>query len=255
MLFNHICAQDMISFGLCQVSALPISGIPPFDAPSRFVVRCSILWGGELKVKICGITSLADAMAAIEYGADALGFIFAKTSARFIQKEGIKKIIASLPPFVTTVGVFTEGTKDQLEEATLECGIDLIQLHGRFPREIAEYFSERAIQVILVRNENDLLEYQMLPARAYLLDSFEGGSGIPFNWEGVRLLRIAREAKKMGRVILAGGLTPENVREAIDIVSPYAVDVCSGVEIEKGKKDHEKMRRFILTAKKQVTSS
>ncbi|MBI3598123.1 MAG: phosphoribosylanthranilate isomerase [Nitrospirae bacterium] len=208
-----------------------------------------------MKVKICGITNLSDALAAIEYGADALGFIFAKRSARFIQKEEIKKIIAALPPFVTTVGVFTggatpaKGTKDQLEEAISECGLDLIQLHGRFPREISEGFSERAIQVISVRNENALVKYHNFSARAYLLDSAKGGSGISFNWE------IAREAKNLGKVILAGGLTPENVREAIDAVSPYAVDVCSGIEMEKGRKDHEKMRRFIFAAKGQMISS
>ena len=201
-----------------------------------------------MKVKICGITNLSDALTAIQCGADALGFIFSKASARFIQKEEIKEIISHIPPFVSTVGVFTEGTKDQLKEA-FECGINLIQLHGRFPKEIADEFSGRAIQVISIYNERDMLEYQPVFARAYLLDNIEGGSGIPFDWG------IAQEAKKWhndvcgGRIILAGGLTPENVRDAIDVVDPYGVDVCSGVERVKGRKDHEKMRRFILTAK------
>ncbi len=181
------------------------------------------------------MTNLSDALAAIEYGADALGFIFAKGSSRFIQKQEVQKIISALPPFVATVGVFTEGTKEEIETAVSECGIDLIQLHGRFSSEIIAAFSQRAIEVISLRSLDSHL------ARAILLDI---GQNKIDSLAGNTLPSFPNR-----NVILAGGLTPENVREAIVKVKPYAVDVCSGVEMEKGKKDHDKMRRFILTAK------
>ncbi len=214
-----------------------------------------------MKVKICGITNLADAEAAVTYGADALGFIFAKASPRFLPKEEVKKLIAALPPFITTVGVFTEGDRKEIEEAIDLCGLDLIQFHGRFPQELVGAFSERAIAVVSIREGNDMLNpgaleeahssqgSHPLSVRATLLDSFNeemaGGIGIPFNWA------IAALAKKWGKIILAGGLTPDNVKKAIEIAAPYAVDVCSGVEKEKGKKDHVKLKRFIEIAKGQ----
>ena len=191
-----------------------------------------------MKVKICGITDLSDALAAIEYGADALGFIFAKASPRFIQQDKVKQIISKLPPFVTTVGVFTEGTKEEIETAVSYCGLSLIQLHGHFSPKIVQAFSQRAISVISLKN------FDSHPARAILLDI--GQNKIDPQEEDPFLnLPSLRDRK----VILAGGLTPENVREVILKVCPYAVDVCRGVELEHGKKDHEKMRRFILTAK------
>ena len=194
-----------------------------------------------VKVKICGITNLSDALAAIEYGADALGFIFAKASPRFVTKDQIKQIISGLPPFVTTVGVFTEGTKEEIGDAISECGLSLIQLHGRFSPEIIEAFSHKAIYVI------SLKKLDLYPARAILLDIGQNkidsiGNDIPLDLPSFPKTNI----------ILAGGLTPENVREAIVAVNPYGVDVCSGVEIEKGRKDHEKMRRFILNAKEAI---
>jgi len=187
-----------------------------------------------LKVKICGITNLDDALAAIEYGADALGFIFAKASPRFINKDQIKQIVSALPPFVTTVGVFTEGTKEEIEDAVCQCGISLIQLHGRFSSEIINTFSQKAIEVI------SLKKLDSHTARAILLD---------IGQNKIDSFGDALPSFPNRNMILAGGLTPENVREAILKVRPYAVDVCSGVEIVKGKKDHEKMRRFILNAK------
>ncbi len=188
-----------------------------------------------MKVKICGITNLRDAEAAIAYGADALGFIFAKASPRFIQPNEIRKIISSLPPFVSTVGVFTDATEEALRYAIAECGIDWIQFHGRFSRSLIEAFSERAIQVMVTKDIKALIP----SVRAYMLDRSHGGTG----WE------MAEEVKKVGTIILAGGLTPENVREAIAKVHPYAVDVSSGVEREPGIKDHAKLKRFIEAAK------
>ena len=203
-----------------------------------------------VKVKICGITNLEDALAATEYGADAIGFVFAPESPRFVPTDRIRKIVSALPPFVATVGVFTAGDEKEIRDAVAESGVDLIQFHGPFSSDLIRSFSSRAIQVLRVGGENEgrLDERALYSARTFLLDTFHpkllGGSGISFNWN------IALEAKKYGRVILAGGLTPENVEEAIEQVRPYGVDVSSGVEMRKGKKDFAKMKRFIEAAKR-----
>ncbi|MEK7285958.1 MAG: phosphoribosylanthranilate isomerase [Nitrospirota bacterium] len=188
-----------------------------------------------MKVKICGITNIADAEAAISYGADFLGFIFAKTSPRFIEPDQIKRIIARLPSSIRTVGVFTEGTAEEIRNAISHCGLSLIQFHGHFPRAVITAFAEQAIQVIVTKDASLLIPSLF----AYMLDKNNGGAG----WE------MADKVKPFGNIILAGGLTPENVQEAIAKVSPYGVDVCSSVEKEKGKKDHVKLKRFIEAAK------
>ncbi|MDC4222663.1 MAG: phosphoribosylanthranilate isomerase [Candidatus Manganitrophus sp.] len=212
-----------------------------------------------MRVKICGITNLEDAMMAAEYGADAIGFIFAPESPRFTPPETVRKIVSSLPAFVTTVGVFTSGEEKDFRRAIEECGVDLIQFHGPFSPETIRPFASRAIKVIRVQNEKSLDEISSHPVRAILLDTYHdqhlGGSGVSFDW------KIAAKATQwLGRIILAGGLTPENVEAAIAAVRPYGVDVSSGVEIETGgrgsgvggrrKKDHVKMKRFIEAAKR-----
>lgn len=211
-----------------------------------------------MRVKICGITDQEDAMMAAEVGADAIGFIFAPESARFTPPETVGKIVSSLPAFITTVGVFTSGGEKEFRRAIDECGIDLIQFHGPFLPETIRPFASRAIKVIRVRNEQGLDEISSQGARAFLLDTYHdqhlGGSGQSFDWT------IAAKASRLGRIILAGGLTPENVEAAIATVRPYGVDVSSGVEIETGgrgpgaggrrKKDHVKMKRFIEAAKR-----
>lgn len=211
-----------------------------------------------MRVKICGITNQEDAMLAVEYGADAVGFIFAPESARFTPPETVRKIVSSLPAFVTTVGVFTSGEEKDFRRAIEECGIDLIQFHGPFAPETIRRFASRAINVIRVRDQKSLDEISLHPARAILLDAYHdqhlGGSGASFGWT------IAAKATRLGRILLAGGLTPENVETAIAMAHPYGVDVSSGVEIETGgrgpgaggrrKKDHVKMKRFIEAAKR-----
>lgn len=195
---------------------------------------------------------------AAEYGADAVGFIFAPESPRFTQPETVRKIISSLPAFVTAVGVFTSGEEKDFRRAIEECGVDLIQFHGSFSPETIRPFRSRAIKVIRVRDEKSLDEIASHGSRAFLLDTYHdqhlGGSGTSFDW------KIAAKATRLGRVLLAGGLTPENVEAAIAMVRPYGVDVSSGVEIETGgrgsgvgdrrKKDHVKMKRFIEAAKR-----
>jgi phosphoribosylanthranilate isomerase len=200
------------------------------------------------KIKICGITNLADAQAAIDCGADALGFVFFRESPRYIAPEKASAIISRLPSFVTAVGVFVDERGEAILKTVDETGIDVIQLHGDEPPESC-LLPRRVIKGIRVKSLESLeplSEYQDIVS-AFLLDTYApnklGGTGQVFNWE------IAIEAKKFGRVILAGGLTPENISEAIRHVHPYAIDVSSGVEFEKGKKDHRKMKLFIERAR------
>lgn len=200
-----------------------------------------------MQVKICGITNIEDAFAAADCGADALGFIFAPKSPRYIAPEKAAEIIAKLPAFITTVGIFTSGTTTSIRETLKICGIDRLQFHGPFSADILSTYSRWAIQVLKVKDASSLEQFKPVPVRALLLDTYDekmdGGSGICFDWQ------LAIAAKQFGKIILAGGLTPENIQEAIQKVRPYGVDVSSGVELKKRKKDHKKLKQFIELAK------
>ena len=201
----------------------------------------------NVRVKICGITNSEDAHAAVEYGADALGFVFAK-SPRQITKEQARDIIAELPPFVSPVGVFADEKADMIKEICDFCGIQTVQLHGNEqPSYLKELEGYKLIKAFRVKEEDDLKQLANYKPHAFLLDSYVkgvmGGTGVSFNWE------IARQAHKYGTIILSGGLTPKNVKEAIQMVKPYAVDVSSGVESSPGKKDKSLVKRFIANAK------
>lgn len=202
-----------------------------------------------VKVKICGITNLEDALSAVDYGADALGFVFYKGSPRFISPEKAAAIVRELPPFVSTVGVFVDESPEQVDRILRLTGIEIAQFHGHEPPELCITHA-RAIKAIRVKELSDLEPLSRYKVSAYLLDTYTpdalGGTGQIFNWD------IAVEAKKFGRIILAGGLTPENIERAVLWVHPYGVDVSSGVEEEKGKKDHQKMRLFIKRAKEAL---
>lgn len=199
-----------------------------------------------VRVKICGITNLDDAEAAVGLGADALGFVFYKGSPRYIPPEEARKIILKLPPFVAAVGVFVDEPLSELEKKVARSGVDIVQLHGHEPPEACPA-DRRVIKAIRVKELSDLAPLKRYNVSAFLLDTYTpdllGGTGMVFNWD------IALDAKRLGRVILAGGLTPDNVEKAVRWVRPYAVDVSSGVEEEKGKKDHSKMGLFIARAK------
>lgn len=200
-----------------------------------------------MRVKICGITNREDAQAAIELGADALGFVFAK-SPRQVTKEQARDIIERLPPFVSPVGVFVDEQVDTMKEICNFCHIHTVQLHGNEdPLYLNDLKGYKIIKAFRIREENDLKLLANYKPHAFLLDSYVkgvmGGTGVPFKWE------TARQAHKYGTIILSGGLLPENVREAIHIVKPYGVDVSSGVETSPGKKDKALMKRFIMNAK------
>jgi phosphoribosylanthranilate isomerase len=193
-----------------------------------------------MRVKICGITNVDDALSAAELGTDALGFIFVKSSPRYIAPKTARKIIQELPPFVVPVGVFADMAHDDILEIIEQTGIGCVQLHGEeTPRQLANYPVPiyKSFRVDASFNPEILRRYK---GSAYLLDTkipgALGGTGQTFDWN------IAIKAKEYGRIILAGGLNTENIVEAARMVQPYAVDVNSGVEERPGKKDPEKMK-------------
>ena len=203
-----------------------------------------------MRVKICGITNKEDAQAAVALDADALGFVFAQ-SPRRVTKEQARDIIQRLPPFVSPVGVFVDESADAIKEICDFSGIGTVQLHGNEPSAfLHELTGYKIIKAFRVKEEDDLKPLAQYHPHAFLLDSYVkgvmGGTGIPFKW------KIAAQAHQYGAIILSGGLTPENVGEAIRVVRPYAVDVSSGVESSPGRKDRLRMKQFISQAKKDT---
>ena len=198
-----------------------------------------------VRVKICGITNVEDALAACAAGADALGLVLAPSS-RQITPQRAAEIIAALPPLVQTVGVFVDQDPALVEEIRRRCGLDLIQLHGQEDENTAARWGRRAIKALRPR-EGVPLDLAAYPQATWLLDTYHpsavGGTGLTFDWS------LALEPARQRRLILAGGLTPDNVASAVAQVRPYAVDVSSGVEKEPGRKDHDKVARFIANAK------
>lgn len=199
-----------------------------------------------MKVKICGITDVETALFAAKQGADALGFVFAE-SKRKITFQQAAHIIQALPNHVMKVGVFVNEKVEVIEKIIVEAGLTAVQLHGDETPDDCRYFSVPVIKAFSVETVEDLKRVHNYDCDYVLLDSpkgkYRGGTGVPFNWN--LLKGIDFQGKK---VILAGGLTPINVREAIQKVNPYMVDVSSGVET-KGRKDLDKVEKFIKRAK------
>jgi phosphoribosylanthranilate isomerase len=201
-----------------------------------------------VKIKICGITTLDDALAAAQHGADALGFNFYKKSPRHIEPEKAAEIISQLPPIILPVGLFVNEREEKvLEIQRLTC-IQTLQFHGDESAEFCQRFGSRIIKAFQVKDRESIKHMAQYHVGAFLLDSYRdgqrGGTGMTFDWH------LAVVAKTFGRVILAGGLTPENVAEAVKLVQPYGVDVTSGVEREPGVKDHAKLRKFITEVRR-----
>jgi phosphoribosylanthranilate isomerase len=195
-------------------------------------------------IKICGITNTEDAMVAADLGADAIGFVFAP-SPRQISPDKAREIIMALPSRVQTVGVFVDEDSEKVTSTASICRLDLLQFHGK---ESADYCGK----AVRVESQSDLegcSEYQGV-VDAFLLDTYvpgqQGGTGLTFDWN------LAVEAKRFGRIILAGGLNPDNVAAAVTAVRPYAVDASSGLEQKPGVKDHEKMASFIQAVRHTV---
>ncbi len=200
-----------------------------------------------VKVKICGMTRMEDALQAVEYGADAVGFIFHKKSPRSVSMSTAKRIVAALPPFIEAVGVFVNEPADRIQRVVESCGLSAVQLHGEETPAFCRRMQRKVIKAVRIKDEQSLNGLSHYKVSAFLLDTFSeqqhGGTGTVFDW------KLALQGKKYGPVILAGGLDAANVSKAVAQVQPYGVDVCSGVEKSPGIKNPAKMKAFIKAAK------
>jgi phosphoribosylanthranilate isomerase len=200
-----------------------------------------------VRVKICGITNPDDATAAVDAGTDAVGFVFHKGSPRCVQPDVVRRIVASLPPFVLPVGVFVNEDSKIVRDLMDGCGLAVAQLHGDETAAYCEQLGRPVWKAVRLKDAGSFLglaEYKgRAGVRGLLIDAYAasayGGTGLCVDWT------LAAEAARSAPVIVAGGLTPENVREAILKVQPYGVDVSSGVEASPGKKDPHKVAAFI----------
>ena len=202
----------------------------------------------SVRVKVCGITRIEDAMAVVRSGADAIGFVFWPHSARYVTPQAVRQIIAKIPAFVSTVGVYVDPDPEWVKETIQITGLDLLQFHGDESPEYCEQFSRPYIKAIRVREGLDLLQYaeRFATARGLLCDTYAekmpGGTGHVFDWSLIPLhLPLP--------LILSGGLHAGNVGEAVKQIRPWAVDVSSGVEASKGIKDEKKIFAFMQGVK------
>jgi phosphoribosylanthranilate isomerase len=195
------------------------------------------------RIKICGITTVDDALCAVDAGADALGFVFHEKSPRYVKPLKVQRIVSALPPFVTTVGLFVNQPGEKIRQIMRLTGLQVVQLHGDEPPEACRLEPYQVIKALRVKDESSLTGAEDYPASALLLDTWSGkqygGSGRCFDWQ------LARDLRTRVPLILAGGLTPENVAEAIRQVGPYGVDVSSGVEDSPGRKNRAKIFQFV----------
>lgn len=199
------------------------------------------------RVKICGITRVEDALAAVQAGADAIGLVFYSRSPRAVDAATARSICAALPPFVTTVGLFVDADADFVNAVLQQVPLDTLQFHGAETPEYCERFGRPFLKALRMHDSIDLAAERSRygAARALLLDTYRpgvpGGTGEIFDWQ-----RVPRELA--GHIVLAGGLSPANVGAAIEAVRPYAVDVSGGVESAPGIKDARRIREFIAAA-------
>lgn len=204
------------------------------------------------RIKICGITEMTDAKAAVEAGVDALGFIFAEKSPRRIDPQKAREIIAALPPFVDAVGVFVNEYVDVVEEIVQYCRLTMVQLHGGETPEYCDKISCRVMKSFSISAERvaegavDFKPYVGV-VEAFLLDTWhskvDGGTGETFDWD------LVAQLQPPGPIVLAGGLNPDNVADSIRMVRPFAVDLNSGLESEPGRKDHEAIARAVTAVR------
>jgi phosphoribosylanthranilate isomerase len=202
-----------------------------------------------VRVKICGVTSVEDALAAVAAGADAIGVNFAAASPRRLDVAVARSIVQALPARVVSVGVFVDAREAELREVQAGLGLGCVQLHGDESPELLSLFLPHAYKAIRVRGRESLEVAARYGGEHILLDAFvpgvHGGSGATFDWS------LAAEVARSRSVTLAGGLSPSNVAEAVRVVRPYCVDVASGVESAPGRKSVELMRAFVAAAKSE----
>jgi len=196
-------------------------------------------------IKICGITNLEDALSAVDAGAGALGFNFYKQSPRYIDPESARKIIDQLPKRILTVGVFVNEESEQVKSAATESGVTGLQLHGDESAQYCAEFKEwYVIKAFAVGEDFDASVVVDYPVKAVMIDArhktLRGGTGLLSDWS------VAKRIRELGKpLFLAGGLSPDNVREAITVVKPYAVDACSALEEHPGRKNHGRVAEFV----------
>ena len=202
------------------------------------------------RIKVCGITEPEDARIAVAAGADGLGFIFVPQSPRHIDPDTVRKITRELPPLVDAVGVFVDEEMEVVEEIMQYCCLSFIQLHGSETPDYCEKISCRVMKSFSIgqaTKSEDFAPYAEAVS-GFLLDTFHkdmaGGTGQTFDWQ------LLEHIKPPGPIVLAGGLTPDNVGDAIRQVKPFAVDVNSGVEYQPGRKDPDKLRSFVQAVRK-----
>lgn len=208
------------------------------------------------RVKVCGITNLEDALAAVRAGADALGFIFVEGTPRFVTPEQVAPIVRALPPFVTPVGVFWDHPRGHVKAVAQSCGLHALQLHGDEGPDDVEGYEWPVIKTVKLGPAAadagavvppGVAAYRARGVAAVLLDSAarwsEGETRDPIAWD------VARACAAGGPVVLSAGLTPDNVAQAVAVARPWAVDVNSGVEARPGRKDPEKVKRFVAAVK------
>jgi phosphoribosylanthranilate isomerase len=200
----------------------------------------------KVKVKICGITNWTDARRAVDAGADFLGFNFYAGSPRYVTPAKARQIVRRLPKGISSVGVFVNETEEKMLEVAHTVGLDRMQLHGDESPSTVERMGRKLPVIKAVRVRKAFRASQLsrfTHASALLLDGFDanqwGGTGKTFDW------RVAQRTQRKAKLFLAGGITPENVAQAIRIANPYAVDVCSGVEAKPGKKDPRRLKAFM----------
>jgi phosphoribosylanthranilate isomerase len=191
------------------------------------------------RIKICGITNLIDALLVADLGVDALGFIFAP-SPRRVLPEKARDIISKLPPFVHKVGVFMNEEACLVKEIMNDCSLDFLQFHGEEDRSYLNEFGQRAIKVFKTNRRNVLKDIKKFSLPFFMLDlPKDSGNQISLDWH------LVEEAKKLGKVILAGGLNPENIETILQNTMPFGVDVCRGVEKKDGVKNPQKLEEFV----------
>jgi phosphoribosylanthranilate isomerase len=195
-----------------------------------------------VKVKICGITSYDDAVAAMDVGADLLGFNFYPPSPRYLEPEKAAEIVSKLPAFIDTAGVFVNASLDEIRRIIDLCRLDWVQLHGDEDPEFCRSLNSvnvKTMKALRVKDESDIAKAENFFTDAILLDAFHpekyGGTGLTFDWN------IVGHIGK--RIFLAGGINPDNAAEAVEL-GVYGIDACSGIEAEPGKKDHKKMKQL-----------
>ncbi|MBT3602642.1 MAG: phosphoribosylanthranilate isomerase [Candidatus Latescibacteria bacterium] len=200
-----------------------------------------------VRAKVCGITNRDDALYAVDAGVDALGFIFYTKSPRYVTPEIVGEIVAELPPFVIPVGVFVNASEARMDAVVKLAGLRAIQLHGDEPPEACLGHAVPVIRALRVGVDFEPEQMRSYLVDTYLLDTAKsgkyGGTGETFDWTK------AIAAKEMGRIVLSGGLNPDNVTDAMEAVQPYAVDIGSGVEAKPGKKDPQKVKQFLKTVR------